>query len=260
MQRKFEGIWIPKEIWLTKELTIQEKLFYVEICSLDNDKGCFAGNQYFSEFFDISKTRVSLVIKSLVDKGFIKSTIIYKEGTQQILKRVLNKSYIPPFNKSYIPPLTKVKDPIQQKLKDNNTINNTINNTTNNTPDAKASELLNSISKLESSPQEEERKKVPLKKESFDWDKLIEFIIKNARRKFKDINKAIQSKYKARLKDGYTKDDISNSIINATKSDFHKENNGQYLTPEYFSRAETIDKFSETTNDSDKTVAPKMNT
>ena len=118
--RQFEGIWIPKEIWLSNDLTLQEKVFLVEIKSLDNEQGCFATNGYFSEFFGISKTRVSLVIKSLIDKGYIRSTIIYKEGTKQILKRVLNITY-----RGYI---TKVKEPTQQKLKDNNTINNTINN------------------------------------------------------------------------------------------------------------------------------------
>lgn len=123
MERNFKGIWIPKEIWLSKELTLQEKVFLVEIDSLDNEEGCFAGNAYFADFFGISKTRVSLVIKSLIDKKFITSTIIYKEGTKQILKRVL-KVY-------YRPYLTNVKDPIQQMLKDNNTSSNTSNNTTN---------------------------------------------------------------------------------------------------------------------------------
>jgi hypothetical protein len=36
--RDFKGIWIPKEIWLSKDLTLQEKVFYVEIDSLDNEK------------------------------------------------------------------------------------------------------------------------------------------------------------------------------------------------------------------------------
>ena len=49
--------------------------------------------------------------------------MIYKEGTKQILKRVLNISYRPSS--------TKVKDPPLGKLKDNNTSNNTENNTTN---------------------------------------------------------------------------------------------------------------------------------
>jgi len=129
MERDFKWIWIPKEIWLNKELTIQEKIFFVEIDSLDNDKWCYASNKYFADFFWISTTRVSLVIKSLITKWFVKSNIIYKEGTQEILKRVLNICYIPPFNICYIPPLTFIKDPIQQKLKDNNTFNNTENNT-----------------------------------------------------------------------------------------------------------------------------------
>jgi hypothetical protein len=122
-ERDFKGVWIPKEIWLNKDLTIMEKLFFVEINSLDNDSGCFAGNAHFADFFNLSKTRVSLIIKSLIDKGMITSLIIYKEGTKQILKRVLNICYRPS--------LTYVKEPIQQKLKDNNTIINTVNNTVN---------------------------------------------------------------------------------------------------------------------------------
>ncbi|WP_372998319.1 helix-turn-helix domain-containing protein [Sulfurimonas sp.] len=122
LDRRFEGIWIPKEIWLAKDLTTQEKIFFVEIKSLDNESGCFASNGYFADFFKISKTRVSLVIKSLIKKQYIRSTIVYKEGTKQILKRILNVCYI----SSSI----KLKDPLKQKLKVNNTLNNTFNNKT----------------------------------------------------------------------------------------------------------------------------------
>tara|TARA_R100000750_G_scaffold62440_1_gene56195 strand:- start:757 stop:1497 length:741 start_codon:yes stop_codon:yes gene_type:complete len=133
MNRDFKGIWIPKEIWLNEKLTIQEKIFLVEIDSLDNESGCFAGNAYFSEFFGISKTRVSLVIKSLIEKGFVSSTTVYKEGTKQILKRVLNICYRPYTTKVNEPPQQILKTPIQQKLKDNNTvISNKIKNKINN--------------------------------------------------------------------------------------------------------------------------------
>ena len=121
MSRDFKGIWIPKDIWLAKNLTLQEKVFLAEIDSLDNEEGCFAGNKHFSDLFGLSKTRVSLVIKSLIEKEAITSKIIYKEGTKQILKRVLKVSY-----RGY---LRNVKHPIQGKLKDIHTINNTINNT-----------------------------------------------------------------------------------------------------------------------------------
>lgn len=123
--RDFKGIWIPKEIWLSSDLTLQEKVFLVEIDSLDNENSCYANNKYFADFFGLSKTRVSLVIKSLIEKGYITSTIIYKEGSKQILKRVLKVCYRP-----Y---LTKVIDPTQGKLKDNNILNNTVNNIINNT-------------------------------------------------------------------------------------------------------------------------------
>jgi len=119
MERDFKGIWIPKEIWLSTDLTLQEKVFLVEISSLDNEQGCFAGNSYFSEFFGVSKTRVSIIINSLVKKGYITSKIIYKEGSKQILKRVLKECY-----RGYT---RKVKDPMQEKFIENNILNNTVN-------------------------------------------------------------------------------------------------------------------------------------
>lgn len=132
-----------------------------------------------------------------------------------------------------------------------------------NTTPAEAEECVNHSFKNQSPPQEKEKEKSSAKKEKeiFDWDKLLEFINNNTGRSFKVINKAVRSKYKARLRDGYTKDDIISVITNAPKTEFHKENNCQYCTPEYFSRADIIDKYSEVTkNDSETTVAPKMNT
>ena len=37
--RDFKGIWIPKDIWLSKELSLMEKVLFVEIHSLDNERG-----------------------------------------------------------------------------------------------------------------------------------------------------------------------------------------------------------------------------
>ena len=92
MNRDFKGVWIPKEIWLNKSLTVMERLFLVEIDSLDNEEGCFASNKHFSEHFDISKGRCTQVIKSLEEKGLIKNTV-HRDGkliTKRVL-RVVNK-------------------------------------------------------------------------------------------------------------------------------------------------------------------------
>ena len=86
--RDFKGIWIPKEIWLSEELTLQEKFFLVEIDSLDKENGCFASNQYFSEFFNVSRSRCTQVIKSLEEKGFIKVELQRKGNS--ITKRIIN--------------------------------------------------------------------------------------------------------------------------------------------------------------------------
>tara|TARA_R100000231_G_scaffold42707_1_gene37271 strand:- start:2272 stop:2871 length:600 start_codon:yes stop_codon:yes gene_type:complete len=111
MKRKFKGIWIPADVWESKDLTLQEKVFLVEIDSLNNDKGCFANNNYFAKFFGLSTTRVSLVINSLIKKGFVTSSILQSEGNKRILKTYL----------------TKVKNPLPQKLKHNNTVSKTNN-------------------------------------------------------------------------------------------------------------------------------------
>ncbi|MBS3668007.1 hypothetical protein [Vreelandella boliviensis] len=41
-ERAFRGVWIPAEIWLNRELSLQEKVMLIEIDSLQHQqKGCF---------------------------------------------------------------------------------------------------------------------------------------------------------------------------------------------------------------------------
>lgn len=75
-QRDFKGIWIPKEIWLSDQLSLMEKVLFVEIHSLDNERGCFASNNYFAEFFGMSARQISTHITSLRTKGFIEMQIV----------------------------------------------------------------------------------------------------------------------------------------------------------------------------------------
>ena len=63
--RVFEGIWIPKELWFNKELSMLEKCIFLEIKSLDNEFHCVAGNEYFAEFCGCSQSAVSKAIKKL---------------------------------------------------------------------------------------------------------------------------------------------------------------------------------------------------
>ena len=56
--RDFKGVWIPKDIWESHQLSIMEKVVFVEIHSLDNERGCFAGNKYFAGFFNVSERQI----------------------------------------------------------------------------------------------------------------------------------------------------------------------------------------------------------
>lgn len=86
-ERAFKGVWIPKELWTNKSLTLQEKVLLVEIDSLDNEDGCFASNKYFADFFGLSTSRVSQIINDLERKKWLK--IDYETKDKQIIKRTM---------------------------------------------------------------------------------------------------------------------------------------------------------------------------
>ena len=110
---------IPADVRYDTELKDKAKLLYGEIVAL-SDKGgyCWASNKYFAELYQVSTTTISLLIKDLVEKGYIESEIIYKEGTKEILNR-----YLRIIKGGY---LRNLKEGYLRKVKDNNTsINNT---------------------------------------------------------------------------------------------------------------------------------------
>ncbi|HEY4323607.1 MAG TPA: helix-turn-helix domain-containing protein [Mucilaginibacter sp.] len=71
MNRSFDGIWISANLWLSKDLNLNQKIVLLEIKSLDNDFGCTATNKKIGEVIDIKPNTVSLIIKFLEEKGFI---------------------------------------------------------------------------------------------------------------------------------------------------------------------------------------------
>jgi len=88
-EREFLGVWIPKDIYLHKQLTPTEKLLLAEVTSFSKNGVCFASNEHFSEFLGISKSQVSRLITKLNRNGFVKVELIYKEGTKEVDKRLI---------------------------------------------------------------------------------------------------------------------------------------------------------------------------
>lgn len=112
MNRDFKGVWIPKEIWLNKELTMIEKVIYTEINSLDNENHCIAGNDYFAEFCNCSESAVTKAIKHLQALNLIE--ILSFDGRHRKI-RVVN----------FTRQSSKFYEADSENLRAINTINNT---------------------------------------------------------------------------------------------------------------------------------------
>ena len=103
---------IPADVRYSKKLTPNAKLLYAEITALCNMNGkCTASTDYFCKLYEVSRVSIQKWLKILEDNNHIKRVNIYKQGSKEILTRVI----------------TLVNTPSKEKLIDNTNIN--INNT-----------------------------------------------------------------------------------------------------------------------------------
>lgn len=138
--RDFKGVWIPKNIWLNKQLNFLDKVILIEIDSLNLDnQPCFASNQYFADFCQCSPRHITRVLTKLVKLGYIKITIA--ENGQRYIQSIVDKMSAPQSR------LDKMSTPPRQNVYHNNTINNTSSNNINNS-------LANNINNINNNNQE----------------------------------------------------------------------------------------------------------
>jgi hypothetical protein len=81
---------IPATIRYDKRLKPMEKILYSEITALANTQGfCFASNSYFGKLYEVHKNTVGIWINNLVECGYLKVKMIYKENSKEVLERRL---------------------------------------------------------------------------------------------------------------------------------------------------------------------------
>jgi len=91
VNRDFKGVWIPKEVYLDTRLTALDKIILVEIDSLDNgEDGCYASNEYLSEFCQCGIAKITSAITKLKKYGYIEQVSF--DGRKRILISRLTKS------------------------------------------------------------------------------------------------------------------------------------------------------------------------
>lgn len=132
-QRDFKGVWISKEIWLDKRLSMLEKGILTEICSLDcEESGCYASNKYLAEFCQCSEASITKAISKLKELGFIYEKSF--DGRTRILKTCIG---------NFTRQTSKIYEAEYENLRPNN-IDNNINNIKERKKDGKYDEIINS--------------------------------------------------------------------------------------------------------------------
>lgn len=133
--RDFKGVWIPAELYLNTDLSPIEKFLIIEIDSLSKNGECHATNQHFADFLGLSQSRTRHIVADLINRGYLKSRIIYKKNSKQVEKRILSVVFkTPPSDFSRTPMSENSHTPPSENSTDKNTY---INNTSKSNTDIK---------------------------------------------------------------------------------------------------------------------------
>lgn len=225
VNRTFNGVWIPKKYWLDENLSIVEVTFMAEIESLDGDNGCYASNNHFAEFFGMTASRVSQIINSLSDRGYLQ--ISYEKNGKRVVSRLIR--VVNKLNggiKKTKSPIKKTKGGYLENCEGNNTYRVIQDNNTDKSNKGSAQPPHLSAQRKE----------------------VIDYLNKKTGKRFKpnaDGNKRVID---PRLKDGYTVDDLKH-IIDVKYAQWHgiTFQNGQpgdnYLRPETLFRVSKIEGY-----------------
>ena len=85
-----KGIWIPVQILLNQELNDKEKIILSLILFFSREKNCCdIRNEQFSELVLVKEDRVSRLVSSLKEKGYLNVKYNYKEESKKITSRVI---------------------------------------------------------------------------------------------------------------------------------------------------------------------------
>lgn len=244
-----QGVWIPRDIWLDESLSLIEKCLLVEIKNLSrNGHDCFASNQHFVDFLQVSKSSISRALNDLINRGYVKSTIEYIKkapGTVRYLKvdfGDLRKFKKEESNrgcqndKGGTPKLTR-----GHSQNDNHSNNNKSNSKNNNnnilsssanddaTP-AEQTELLSSQPKQQTAnlSQRDQTKATSDKQELYQA--VIDYLNQHTGKHYRSTTKATQRLINGRVKEGATLADFKH-VITVKCRQWQGTSMQQYLRP-----------------------------
>jgi uncharacterized phage protein (TIGR02220 family) len=107
----------------------------------------------------------------------------------------------------------------------------------------KPSGLFNNPSKPKKADNDNDNDNVNVNDTDIDSSKLLSVYNSILGKTARVVNTKTKTQIKDRLKEGYTKEDIVNAIRNASKDPHHIEFNYKYLTLEFITRPDKLDRF-----------------
>ena len=188
---------IPADVRYDDMICANAKLLYGEITALCNKEGyCWAKNSYFAEIYKTTKKTISRWINSLKDRGYIEVSLIRKETSKEIDKRMISISNRYPMDKIKDTYGQKSQYPMDKNVQDNNiNINNTINN-------------------------------------NIIYSRVVEYLNQKTSKNFKSNSQKTQKLIHARLKEGFSLEDFQKVIDVKTKEWKNDKVMCKYLRPE----------------------------
>ena len=85
-----------------------------------------------------------------------------------------------------------------------------------------------------------------IKKDKYiDFDLLIKFYNETFGREIRVVNAKAKKQIAARIKEGYTKEDLMRALLNAKGDSYHIETKYKYITLEFVSRSDKFERFSQ---------------
>lgn len=223
---KFE----PAE-YLTKDIsfcTLEAQGLFINICSYYWQRGCELTKKQLLKRLNHEPQLNELISEGIID---LEGDNIYIKFLDRQLVEVLEKSKINTLNGS--------KGGRPKKAKENPKKTETKPNGFKKETETKG--IREDKIRLENN---NTSTKVDL---SFDFDAYIKAINETFGKNHRVVTPKLRRQITALLKTGLTKEDIMTAIENCKNSEFHKKENYRHCTPEFFSRIDKVDYWSDVT-------------
>jgi len=205
MQKAWWAV-LTAEVIYNRDINDSQKVLMAVISNLSQEKGyCFATNAYLSELLGRSERSVQRDLSKLRSLKLI-GEVTKIDGKGDINFRAM--TILSPHHDTFV-------------------VSTHDKSVTHNIKEEK----------------KKENKPLTPKGESIDFKSILNDYNQMFSKNFRVVPTKAQRQIKARLKEGFTITEIFEALGNAKRNDFHIQCNFQYLTLEYITRSEQLDKW-----------------